>query len=80
MRLESAGFTTMIVVADGVNSGNKLAENLGIPFSPKLQALWVACDRYAELTAAVASRDLSVEVLLTVPLETSAALLFLVLW
>ena len=65
-RLESAGFVTPFVVANGVDSGDESAERLGVPVSPSLQALWVACDRYAELTAVVASRASSVVAPLTV--------------
>ena len=60
------GFVTPFVVANGVDSRDELAERLGVPVSPSLQALWVACDRYAELTAVVASRASSVVAPLTV--------------
>ena len=74
--LGSAGFVTSFVVANGVDSGDEFAESLGVPVSLSLQALWVACDRHAELTAVAASRASSVVAPLTVPPEappTSAA-------
>ena len=52
--LESAGFVTPFVVVNGVDSGGEFAERLGVPVSLNLQALWAACDRYAELAAVVA--------------------------
>ena len=65
--LESAGFITLFVVANRVDSVDELAERLGVPVSPSLQALWTACDRHAELTAKVASRASSVVTPLTLP-------------
>ena len=69
-RLQSAGFVTPYVVANGVDSGDELAAKLGVPASPSLHGLWTACDRYAELNAAVVSRALS-KLALCAPLSGS---------